>query len=134
VWADNETDVDLLGFDFLVDSLVVALTEPRLLPLTVGVLGDWGSGKSSLMKIVRQELEAEGDTDDSRPRNDSKARYVCVEFSPWHYEDYDDVKVALMSAVLDRLEDEIAPEEKEQVSSSRVAGGDLTLRLSQIPA
>jgi hypothetical protein len=119
VWADNETDVDLLGFDFLVDSLVVALTEPRLLPLTVGVLGDWGSGKSSLMKIVRQELEAEGDTDDSRPRNDSKARYVCVEFSPWHYEDYDDVKVALMSAVLDRLEGEIEPEEKEQVSRLR---------------
>jgi hypothetical protein len=28
VWADNETDVDLLGFDFLVDALVVALTEP----------------------------------------------------------------------------------------------------------
>jgi hypothetical protein len=113
VWADNETDVDLLGFDFIVDALVVALTEPRLLPLTVGVLGDWGSGKSSLMKIVRQELEAEGHTDES------KLRYVCVEFSPWHYEDYDDVKVALMSAVLDRLEDEIKPEEKEQVSRLR---------------
>jgi hypothetical protein len=40
VWADNETDVDLLGFDFLVDALVVALTEPRLLPLTIGVLGE----------------------------------------------------------------------------------------------
>jgi hypothetical protein len=38
--ADNETDVDLLGFDFLVDALVVALTEPRLLPLTIGVLGE----------------------------------------------------------------------------------------------
>jgi hypothetical protein len=47
VWADNETDVDLLGFEFLVDGLVVALTQPRLLPLTVGVLGDWGSGKSA---------------------------------------------------------------------------------------
>jgi hypothetical protein len=119
VWADNETDVDLLGFDFIVDALVVALTEPRLLPLTVGVLGDWGSGKSSLMKIVRQELEAEDDTDESKPRDESKLRYVCVEFSPWHYEDYDDVKVALMSAVLDRLEAEIKPEEREQVSKLR---------------
>jgi hypothetical protein len=29
MWADNETEVDLLGFDFLVDTLFVALTESR---------------------------------------------------------------------------------------------------------
>jgi hypothetical protein len=114
VWADNETDIDLLGFDFLVDALVVALTEPRLLPLTVGVLGDWGSGKSSLMRIVRQELETIGGPDDPDRR-----RYVCVRFSPWQYEDYDDVKVALMSAVLDRLQPEIEPEEQDRVSGLR---------------
>jgi hypothetical protein len=114
VWADNETDVDLLGFDFLVDALVVALTEPRLLPLTVGVLGDWGSGKSSLMRIVRAELGGEGTTDASG------RRYVCAEFSPWRYEDYDDIKVALMSAVLDRLEAEIEPEDQDRVSGLRL--------------
>jgi hypothetical protein len=113
VWADNETDIDLLGFDFLIDALVVALTEPRLLPLTVGVLGDWGSGKSSLLRIVRAELEAEGNQDASG------RRYACVEFSPWRYEDYDDVKVALMSAILDRLEQEVAPEEHERISRLR---------------
>ena len=114
MWADNETDVDLLGFDFLVDTLVVALTEPRLLPLTMGVLGDWGSGKSSLMGIVRQELEAIGGPDDSDPQ-----RYACVRFSPWQYEDYDDVKVALMSAVLDRLQPEIRAEDQDQISRMR---------------
>ncbi len=58
MWADNETDLDLLGFDELVDELVVALTTPHLLPLTVGLLGDWGSGRSSLLRIARRELEA----------------------------------------------------------------------------
>ena len=48
MWADNETELDLLGFEYLVDGLVVALTQPRLLPLTIGVLGDWGSGTSEL--------------------------------------------------------------------------------------
>jgi hypothetical protein len=46
VWADNETELDLLGFEYLVDGLVVALTQPRLLPLTIGVLGG-GNGKSA---------------------------------------------------------------------------------------
>jgi hypothetical protein len=92
MWPDNETDVDLLGFDILADGLLVALTEPRLLPLTVGVLGDWGSGKSSLMGLACAELTADPD-----------ARYACVQFSPWQYEDYEDVKAALMAAVLTEL-------------------------------
>jgi len=45
MWHDNETRIDLLSFDYLVDSLEVVLTEPRLLPVTVGVLGDWDPGR-----------------------------------------------------------------------------------------
>ena len=47
MWADDQTELDLLGFEYLVDGLVVALTQPRLLPLTIGVLGDWGSGRAA---------------------------------------------------------------------------------------
>lgn len=113
MWADNETEVDLLGFDFLVDTLFVALTEPRLLPLTVGLLGDWGSGKSSLMRITRQELLRIRDGEESPPR------YVCVDFSPWHYEDYDDVKVALMTTVLDAVGARAGGDQQEQVTKLR---------------
>lgn len=113
MWADNETEVDLLGFDFLVDTLFVALTEPRLLPLTVGLLGDWGSGKSSLMRITRQELLK------IRDDEGSPSRYVCVEFSPWQYEDYDDVKVALMTTVLDAVGARTGRDQQEQVSKLR---------------
>jgi predicted KAP-like P-loop ATPase len=91
VWPDNETRIDLLGFDYLVDSLEVVLTEARLLPVTVGVLGDWGSGKSSLLHMVAERLVGRGG-------------YVVVQFSPWRYEAYEDVKAALMEAVLSKLE------------------------------
>jgi predicted KAP-like P-loop ATPase len=34
-------------------------------------------------------------------------RYVCVSFSPWRFEDYEDVKAALMNAVVEALEQRI---------------------------
>ena len=111
MWADNETDIDLLGFSYLVDELVVALTEPRLLPLTVGILGDWGSGKSSLLRMVRGDLESLG--------TDGEDRYVCASFSPWQHEDYEDVKSALMATVLERLAQEAPPGTDEQLGAMR---------------
>lgn len=104
MWADNEADIDLLGFEFLVDGLFVALTEPRLLPLTIGVLGDWGSGKSSLMQIAARELDDVRDEHAGQePEEDPGSPYLTVHFSPWQYEDHDDVKIALMTAVLDAI-------------------------------
>lgn len=104
MWADNEADIDLLGFEFLVDGLFVALTEPRLLPLTIGVLGDWGSGKSSLMQIAARELDDVRDEHAGHePKEDPVSPYLTVHFSPWQYEDHDDVKIALMTAVLDAI-------------------------------
>ncbi|MFI9629348.1 P-loop NTPase fold protein [Streptomyces sp. NPDC052042] len=100
MWSDNEADVDLLGFNFLVDELMVPLTRPQLLPLTVGLLGEWGSGKSSLLKIVAARLEAERPADGGR--------YVVVQFSPWQFEGYDDIKIALMDTILKRLQAEAA--------------------------
>src|SRR6185437_5059055 len=34
-------------------------------------------------------------------------RFVCADFSPWRFEDYNDVKYALMSTILDSLEERI---------------------------
>jgi hypothetical protein len=99
MWADNETTIDLLGFDYLVDSLLVVLSDPRLLPVTAGVSGDWGSGKTSLLSMAEAQLRAEDE------------RFVTVCFSPWRFEDYHDVKTALMTAVIDALQQRIEAEE-----------------------
>ncbi|MHB1468291.1 MAG: KAP family P-loop NTPase fold protein [Solirubrobacteraceae bacterium] len=101
MWADNEADVDLLGFDYLVDELEVVLTEGRLLPVTVGVAGEWGSGKSSLMRLAGRRLGSD----------EHRGRFLCVEFSPWRYEDSEDVKAALMATVMDALDEHIRDRE-----------------------
>jgi hypothetical protein len=101
MWPDNETSIDLLGFDYLVDSLEIVLTNKRLLPVTVGVLGDWGSGKTSLLQMAQQRLAASGD-------------YVVVFFSPWRHEAYEEVKTALMDAVLTKLSERIPEDDSKQ--------------------
>lgn len=98
MWSDNETDIDLLGVDRLVDTLVFLAQEPQLRPLTVGVFADWGAGKSSLMRMAERQLSAEPD------------RFLCVTFSPWQHEDYDDVKAALMAAVMTTLQEAVVTE------------------------
>jgi len=108
MWADNETDVDLLGFDYLVDALEVVLTDETLYPITVGVLGVWGSGKTSLMAMAGEHLK----------RSDE---HLCVTFSPWRFESYDDVKTALMATVLRA----VAARINVQVEAAEQAGEEL---------
>jgi hypothetical protein len=112
--GDNEADVDLLGFDYLVDELEIVLTETRLLPVTVGVAGEWGSGKSSLMRLASRRLQSA----------EYEGAYLCVEFSPWRHEDSADVKSALMATVMDALDEhvrgrEVAPGVAERVGRLR---------------
>src|SRR4051794_6642481 len=99
MWQDNETTNDLLGFDYLSSALVEVVTEPRLLPVTVGVFGDWGSGKSSLLRMAQNELQA-------------RDGVATIDFSAWQFESYEDVKAALMQVILERLGEEegVSPE------------------------
>jgi hypothetical protein len=105
MWSDNETSVDLLGFDYLVDELEVLVTNERLLPLTVLVDGDWGSGKSSLMGVMRDRLLSD----------ENKGRFIVVEFMPWRFEDLALVKVALMAAVVDAIAEHVETRPKDSV-------------------
>jgi hypothetical protein len=90
VWADNETTTDLLGFAVHARLLRQLVTREELLPVTIGVFGDWGSGKSSVMWMLREELSAEEDV-------------LCLYFDGWTLEGYDDAKAALMSSILMQL-------------------------------
>lgn len=59
MWPDNETDIDLLDFKYMVNAVTSIVKTPSLLPATIGVFGDWDSGKSCLIKMVQKELEQE---------------------------------------------------------------------------
>lgn len=93
MWADNETETDLLGFRVHKDLIRQLVTNDDLLPLTIGVFGDWGGGKSSILRMLRRDLEQEAKYPD----------VACLYFSGWTFEGYDDAKAALISSVLLQL-------------------------------
>ncbi|SIS49944.1 KAP family P-loop NTPase fold protein [Belliella pelovolcani] len=94
MWADNETSEDLLGFRVHAELLINILNDESVLPITIGVFGDWGSGKSSILQIVKEEFEKEDDKDS-----------LCIYFNGWTFEGYDDAKAALLNSILKELED-----------------------------
>jgi predicted KAP-like P-loop ATPase len=59
MWADNETSEDLIGFQVHADLVREVLSTPEMLPLPIGVFGDWGGGKTSIMKMLERDLDPE---------------------------------------------------------------------------
>lgn len=92
MWSDNETAIDLLGFKIHADLIKSVVTDSALLPVVLGVFGDWGGGKSSIMKMLDQDLNSEEYKD-----------VVCLYFNGWMFEGYEDAKTALLSSILIQL-------------------------------
>jgi len=94
MWSDNETDVDLLQFKYLSTSITRIINSQDLLPTTIGVFGDWGSGKSSLLKMVENNISKD-------------EKILTINFNGWLFEGFEDAKTALMGTILDQIEERI---------------------------
>jgi predicted KAP-like P-loop ATPase len=94
MWSDKETSEDLLGFKVHAELLIDIINDETILPVTIGVFGDWGSGKSSILQIIKDEFEKD-EYEDS----------LCIYFNGWTFEGYDDAKAALLNSILKELED-----------------------------
>ena len=93
MWSDNETKTDLLNFTHLLAVAKLLIENKNLLPATIGIFGDWGSGKTSLMKMLEASFadkEEEG--------------ILCVLFNGWLFEGYEDTKTALLDTILSEVE------------------------------
>ena len=103
MWPDKEANIDYLNFGYMVDLVADIATNRDLTPSTIGLYGDWGSGKSSLMKLAQQKIE-EKNPKSRKEKNTTKS--LCVEFNGWLFEGYEDTKSSLCGAILDALADE----------------------------
>ncbi len=94
MWSDNEAKEDLLGFQYLSDGIVSIVKNENLLPATLGVFGDWGGGKSTLIDMVKTRLSTQEEKD---------AGVVVLSFNGWLFEGYEGAKTALIGTILEEL-------------------------------
>ena len=93
MWKDCETEIDYLDFSYIVEIMKDTINDEKLLPSCIGLYGDWGSGKSSLMHMCKHQLERQNDGT------------VCLLFNGWLYESYDDAKTAILASILDGIKE-----------------------------
>lgn len=87
---DQETATDLLYYEAIAKTIVKLIGKTPEIPLTIGVHGDWGAGKSSVLKML--EVSFNG--------ND---RTLCLWFNGWTFEGFEDAKAVVIETIVDEL-------------------------------
>ena len=103
---DNPSRVDLLGFDDIVVAVESTITREDLQPMTVGINAPWGGGKTTVLQLLKEKLEARDDV-------------LVVYVSPWEYDRSTDAKATLIGAVLECLDGQARGDENALDAVSR---------------
>ena len=87
---DHETAVDFLNYEAISKTVVGLLRENRKHALTIGIHGDWGAGKSSVLKMIETEISKDG-------------AVACLWFNGWTFQGFDDAKTVLIESTISEL-------------------------------
>jgi len=116
---DHETAVDFLNYEAISKTVAELLKDNRQRALTIGIHGDWGAGKSSVLKMVESEM--------SKDR-----QVVCLWFNGWAFQGFDDAKTVLIEVIISELCRQRSADEKvKEVVKSLLKRVDL-LKLARL--
>jgi len=100
ILSDNETKIDMLNNRAIAKTVAELILECDDRPISIGVHGDWGAGKSSILAMVEDAL------------SEQKDGIECIRFNGWKHQGFEDAKIALMSAIVSELVEKRKPSEK----------------------
>ncbi|MGH8774419.1 MAG: KAP family P-loop NTPase fold protein [Jiangellaceae bacterium] len=98
LWSDDPAKVDLLSFDAVAQTVADALLDEALDPVALGLSGSWGSGKTTVLGLVGQELDR---------RKTETQKVLVIPTDPWRYDPTNGAKESLIAEVLAALASEI---------------------------
>jgi len=90
ILTDNETKVDLLNNEAIASTIIGLLRAKPDHPVTIGVHGDWGAGKSSVLEMIEAGFVGQDDV-------------LCLKFNGWRFQGFEDAKIALIEGIVTGL-------------------------------
>lgn len=90
ILVDSETKVDLLNNEAIALTIIEILRARPDKPVTLGVHGDWGAGKSSVLEMIDATLDGEKEL-------------LCIKFNGWRFQGFEDAKIALIEGIVTAL-------------------------------
>lgn len=87
---DQETEVDLLYYEAIAKTVVRLVRTTSEAPVTIGVHGDWGAGKSSVLKMTEAAFAKD-------------SRVLCLWFNGWAFEGFEDAKAVVIETIVEEL-------------------------------
>lgn len=89
MWSDTESKEDYLNFGEVSQIVTEILGTDTMLPVSIGIFGNWGAGKSSLLNLIEQEINQD--------------EWIVIKFDAWLYQGFDDARAALLEVIASHL-------------------------------
>ena len=89
MWSDTESKEDYLNFGEVSQIVTEILETEAMLPVSIGVFGNWGAGKSSLLNLIEQQIKS--------------GEWIVIKFDAWLYQGFDDARAALLEVIASHL-------------------------------
>ena len=117
---------DLLGRSFFSKQLAKALYECDASDgLVIGLFGEWGSGKTSVLNMTMNEIKNMGEESENEP--------LIVTFSPWNYSDKDNLTRLFFHRLITRIEGQDNQAEKKELGKKLKKYVNILDELTRLP-